>query len=355
MFSGSYDPSDVIFLLKPVKIESTPLDAKESLIQSGTKHYSEMITWEQRPTDSARQDFIDVVNRQKQRFVRDIVALANRIACYEGDICLVSLARAGTPIGALLRRILVQMLSRRVSHYSISLIRDRGIDHEALKYILQQHAPESLVFVDGWCAKGLMESELRVALEQFHRQTGVFLRPGLHVVSDLSGLARVAATTDDYLIPNCLLGATIGGLVSRSILSADLVGSGDFHGCIYYQEFADVDMSTRFLDLQMSYIHEAWEKLRNETRVATDAEKESRRRSLDQLLKRVSLQFGEKEGRLKPGIGEATRAFLRRVPRAMVIRDQEAEDVKHLLDLAKNRRVAVYFDSTISVEALVLL
>ena len=37
-FTGSYQPGDVEFLLKPVVIEMTPVDQKEELIQSGKKH-----------------------------------------------------------------------------------------------------------------------------------------------------------------------------------------------------------------------------------------------------------------------------------------------------------------------------
>ena len=47
-FSGSYDASDVIFLLKPVTLEPTNVTLKEALIQSGARHYSEMLSPEAR-------------------------------------------------------------------------------------------------------------------------------------------------------------------------------------------------------------------------------------------------------------------------------------------------------------------
>ncbi len=49
-FSGSYLPEDIHFLLKPIEIEMTPVAQKEQLIQSGTKHYSEMLSQEPEPT-----------------------------------------------------------------------------------------------------------------------------------------------------------------------------------------------------------------------------------------------------------------------------------------------------------------
>src|SRR3546814_18514285 len=50
-FSGSYDPDDVIFLLKPSSIEPTDIAEKESLIQSGERHYSEMLSVETVPDE----------------------------------------------------------------------------------------------------------------------------------------------------------------------------------------------------------------------------------------------------------------------------------------------------------------
>src|SRR3546814_19516981 len=50
-FSGSYDPDDVIFLLKPSSIEPTDIAETESLIQSGERHYSEMRSVETVPDE----------------------------------------------------------------------------------------------------------------------------------------------------------------------------------------------------------------------------------------------------------------------------------------------------------------
>src|SRR3546814_14888692 len=42
-FSGSSDPDDVIFLLKPSSIEPTAIAAKDTLIQSGERHYAALL------------------------------------------------------------------------------------------------------------------------------------------------------------------------------------------------------------------------------------------------------------------------------------------------------------------------
>jgi hypothetical protein len=64
-----------------------------------------------------------------------------------------SLARAGTPVGVLLRR---ELLRRGVDavHYSISIIRGRGIDRVALAHLAAARGTEDAVFVDGWTGKG---------------------------------------------------------------------------------------------------------------------------------------------------------------------------------------------------------
>ena len=38
--SGSYAPSDVHFLLRPMQIDTTPVEEKERLIQTNQRHYS---------------------------------------------------------------------------------------------------------------------------------------------------------------------------------------------------------------------------------------------------------------------------------------------------------------------------
>ena len=48
--SGSYQTDDIQFLLRPLNISPTDVAQKEHLIQSGQKHYSEMISTEHAPS-----------------------------------------------------------------------------------------------------------------------------------------------------------------------------------------------------------------------------------------------------------------------------------------------------------------
>src|SRR5438045_1955951 len=103
MFSGSYDPDDVLFLLKPVQLAPTSLLEKERLIQSGRRHYSEMISPEPLPSPVYLRLFYQAMERQTARFAQHVLQLAALLArARGGPVALVSLARAGTPVGVLL-------------------------------------------------------------------------------------------------------------------------------------------------------------------------------------------------------------------------------------------------------------
>ena len=59
---------------------------------------------------------------------------------------------------------------------------------------------------------------------------------------------RTYGTREDFLIPSACLNSTVSGLISRTVLRADLVGPHDFHGAKFYRELAGADVSVDFLD-----------------------------------------------------------------------------------------------------------
>lgn len=324
-FSGSYDPDDVIFLMKPVALAPTGIAAKERLIQSGARHYSEMIPHEKVPGAAYLALYRDALARNGRRLARDIADLAGALAARaggRGEIVLASLARAGTPVGVLLRRAL-RRLGVAAPHYSLSIIRDRGIDREALRHIAARHDPRDVVFVDGWTGKGAIAGELRTSLSGSSRC--------LAVVADPAGQADLAATSEDYLIPSGILGAIVSGLVSRSILNEALVGPGDLHACVHHRHLAPHDLSRAFVDA-IDTLAQA-ERPRPLTR--TDAEREEAASACEALMARLMRDHDVADrNRIKPGIAEATRALLRRLPDRLLVRDEGDPDVRHLLLLA---------------------
>jgi hypothetical protein len=330
-FSGSYAPEDVTFLLKPVELAATAVADKERLIQSGRRHYSEMIAPESPPGAAYMALYERALERNGPRLAKDVAALAGALAeraSGRSEVVLVSLARAGTPVGVLLHRAL-ERRGLAAPHYSVSIIRDRGIDREALACIAARHDPADAVFVDGWTGKGTIAAELRSSLAG----APLGFRPFLAVVADPAGRADLAATDEDYLVPSGLLNAVVSGLVSRSILNPELVGPGDFHACVHYRQIAPQDVSRAFVD--------AVDRLAAESapaRPARPGAAERCDRAVAALMERFAV--GDRN-RVKPGIAEATRAVLRRVPERLLLRDPDDPDVRHLLHLATENGVGI--------------
>ena len=217
-FSGSYAADDVRFLLRRLDLEPVALEERERRMQSGQSHYSEMIGPEDAPTRERMLLFRESLRLNGSRLARDLVTLAEMLvkSAPDGHLTITSIARAGTPIGVLLARLVRARLGRdRVRHYSISVIRDRGIDLQALEWIASRHGAETIRFIDGWTGKGTIATEIATSLAKSRRYSGD-IDPGLWVPLDISGSARVAASEHDYLVPSSLLGGTISGLVSRS-------------------------------------------------------------------------------------------------------------------------------------------
>ncbi|MES2319687.1 MAG: cysteine protease StiP family protein [Pseudomonadota bacterium] len=351
-FSGSYRAGDVSFLLKPLALHDfVDVPEKEFLIQSGQRHYSEMLSPEALPSERYLDVFREACAANLERMAGDCLALAQLIAQRRsGAITLVSLARAGTPVGVVLKHLLATALQRDVSHYSVSIIRDRGIDQVALEHILAAgHAPESIVFIDGWTGKGVISRELEAAIAEFNARRGTAIDGGLYVLSDLAGTAACAASCDDYLIPSSILNATVSGLVSRSILN-DAIGPDDFHGCVYYQQFAPHDQSQRFADDLVA------QALTMPLQAAAAMDKEQAAAVSRAYMQAALTKHGISDvNMVKPGIGEATRVLLRRTPRLLILRDAGAPEVAHLVLLAQEKNIPVQVDPDLPYHAVSLI
>lgn len=359
-FSGSYAAGDVEFLLR--QLPEPPFVSvadKEALIQSGRKHYSEMLSPESLPSARYLQVFEDACAANLAHMARDCLALAAIIAAgRSGEIVVVSLARAGTPVGVVVRRLLEKVMGRQAMHYSVSIARDRGIDAVALAHIVRHHAPAAIVFVDGWTGKGVIARELAQSVAAFNQAGGTAIDGGLYVLSDLAGAAAAAASIGaaaDYLIPSSILNATVSGLVSRTV-----VGPGDtLHGCVYYAAFAPHDHSRRFVDaLEQAAQQQAAGQYPQCAPATPDraAAAAAAAQTSRACLQRLQQQYDVADVNLvKPGIGEATRVLLRRVPRLLLLRDRSAADVRHLTVLAQEKNVPVMIDPALPYQAVSLI
>ena len=313
------------------------IENKERLIQSKELHYSEVIHKETAPSEQYSNLFVQIAEQYKARLARETMSLAKKICKKRsGNITILSLARAGTPIGVLLQRALTKILKRDSTHYSVSIIRDRGIDDVALDYVLQHgHEPESFVFVDGWTAKGTISNELRKSIKKYNESRKVKIADELFVISDIGGIADVQATFDDYAIPNALMNSTVSGLVSRSILN-DQIGEEDFHGCVEYHHLSGYDRSNWFVDIVTAEMS-----VSNLPPHCTES-KLLRRQASKNFLDFVMKEFGITDvNRVKPGIAEATRVLLRRVTDQLLVKRLDDPNINHLKCLAFEKNVLV--------------
>ncbi|WP_237179058.1 cysteine protease StiP family protein [Paenibacillus sp. MMS18-CY102] len=341
---GSYASSDVTFLLKDLRGAQLemPTEDREEAIQSGV-HYSEMLPAEYEPSERYLQLFHDSLDATQELVAEGVAAVAELIVRKRGlDCVLVSLARAGTPIGVLIKRYIEQQYGVALPHYSISIIRGKGIDENALLYMLQQHGADAkLQFVDGWTGKGAIRKTLIQACKQFEGKYGIALNDDLAVLADPGHCSETFGTREDYLIPSACLNATVSGLMSRTVLKEGLIGPDDFHGSKYYGHWRDIDVSALFIEKIAAHYD------RVATRAKAFAEEQLRvpptvtwRGLAD--IKQVQAAYGITDMNLvKPGVGETSRVLLRRVPWKILVDRADNPHLKHITLLAEERGVPV--------------
>lgn len=350
---GSYAPEDCQFLLQVIDIPLLTVEEKEQKLQSGKQHYSQMVSQEFAPSEQYLQVFHELVGKYKQRLAEEVASLAQQIYQLKGQqVTLLSLARAGTPIGVLLSRALKYYYQVDVHHYSISIVRDRGIDAAALHYIEQAGYPgDSILFVDGWTAKGVITAELKAAVAQWNNQYSYQIPDDLCVISDIGGMADIVATTDDYTIPSGILNSTVSGLVSRTILREEFSG---FHQCVLYSHLAEYDLSNWFID-QITALFPAVSPDSCSVHRYSDTSAARHQRMNDYIANLMQRYAITDINKVKPGIAEATRVMLRRVPEFLVVRDKNSADISHLLILAAEKNINIYQDEEMPFNAVAVI
>ena len=327
MFS-TYKTEDVTILLKDISglVQPQSTEEREKLIQSG-KHYSEMLPLEYEPSTAYLKTYYDALERFSKITADAVANVSNWIFAEKGaDVVLVSLARAGTPIGILIKHYIEQKYNCKIAHYTISIIRGVGIDKNAVNFILNRHNPNTIQFVDGWTGKGAIQKQLNESMKDFPE-----IDAGLAVLSDPANVAAKFGTHEDFLIASSCLNSTVSGLLSRTFLRADIIGENDFHGAAFYQNLIDKDLTYQFIEsIERHFDFSA-------TFKNIERPKNS---GLDEVYK-IAEEFKIADINLiKPSIGEATRVLLRRVPEKILVHSlNDKKNLGHLYQLAKEKRV----------------
>lgn len=328
---SSYKESDVIFLLKDITgmVNPQPTEEREKLIQAG-KHYCEMLPIEYVPSEKYMEIYKEVLERYSLQTAQAVGRLSDIIIEKRGEnIVLVSLARAGTPAGILVKHYIKQKYRLDIPHYSISIIRGRGIDKNAMKYLLQRYQPGQLLFVDGWIGKGAISDELKKDLKEY---PGIV--PDIAVIADPANITELCGTHEDILIASSCLNSTVSGLISRTFLRNDIIGINDFHGAVYYEELEKSDLSYEFINTI-------------ESKFNFDNTIIKQNKIFGYGIDEVNIianNFNITDINLiKPGIGETTRVLLRRVPWKVLADGKyiNNNELTHILKLAKEKNIPV--------------
>lgn len=329
MINSSYKKEDVILLLKDITGQVTPKgnEEREENIQGGG-HYSEMLPIEYEPTKEYLDCYYRALKAHAKKTAEATAIVSEKILFTKKHPVLVSLARAGTPIGILIKHYIERKYHIDVPHYSISIIRGKGIDQNALNYILERHKEGDIQFIDGWTGKGAIQGELNKALAAYpnidHR---------LAVLADPAYVTNLYGTHDDFLIPSSCLNSTVCGLISRTFLRSDIIGPNDFHGVIIYHEHADKDHSYEFINEIEKYF---------DFNVPPCTSLEEMPHPINETIN-IAKEFGISDINLvKPSVGETIRVLLRRTPyKVLVYSLDDEENLGHIYELAKEKNVEV--------------
>jgi hypothetical protein len=339
---SSYCPDEVMFLVKDLSgalVEVSRADYEQGIDEG--RHYAEMLPEEEFwPTDEALDLFDRALRRSAQRLALAVGIATEQVLVRRGSrTVLVSLCQTGTPVGILLRRWAKWRHGLKLPHYTISVVRGHGVDANALSHVLDRHDPGAIQFVDGWTGKGAIARELTATVRRRHRQNGTAPSDDLAVLVDPGDCAAIAGTGDDFLVPNACLNATVSGLVSRTVVTAELVGPDDFHGAKYYPEMLNHDRSAQFLDAisgefaSVRFQVDAHTARCDRSAVLPSFVGERRARSLAD-------EYGFDDVNLvKAGVSETVRMLLHRPAQRVLVHPAAGDDVQDVLWLAARRSV----------------
>jgi hypothetical protein len=202
-----------------------------------------------------------------------------------------------------------------------------------LNVIKSERDPSQVYFVDGWTGKGAIGRELSASLENDNE-----IASRLLVVADPAGISYFAATTDDYVIPSGILNGIVSGLISRTVLNTKYVGPDDFHATAFQSEMLEHDVSNDFISEVENAQNVIDEKPWNAHRAA------KARIQAQELLDYIVYDTKCTDiNRIKPGIAEATRAILRRIPDRVYLKDKKDPEVRHIVEICKENGKIISF------------
>lgn len=330
MLENSYKPGQVVCLFTPFTGSMLSIEDKEAQLQNGG-HYGDLLSEEERPDAEYLAIFDQLTDVLAQKLASPIWRLVEHFHSsrpLDRPIVILSIARAGTPIGVVVSELLRHRFKREVFHYSVSVIHKHGVDAHAMEYLLKRHNASDMVFLDGWISQG----RITKAVEESAPRWGV--KPHLYCISDPRGVQDFVATREDILLPSAVLNATVSGLLSRSVHNPD---GWDFAQS--YMDYSDVDRTRSFIDAMLNACLMDIPKegdVETGSVVCHSSEQNPLARA---QIERFCEQHNTTEERIKVGIGEVSRSVLRRTPVLVVVDPSAVDEAQHLMWLAEKRNI----------------
>lgn len=326
---SSYKDGQVTCLFSNFEGNLLSIEDKEAMIRSG-ENYGNILSEEDRPEDEYLNIFDNLNKKLSTKLSVPIMQLVEHFHTTHPvgrPIVLLSIARAGTPIGVVISSILKSRFNREVHHYSISVIHGYGIDKFAMDYVLKNHSNEDVIFLDGWVSQGRITKTIESTASNWS------VNPQLYCVSDPSGIQNAVATREDILLPSAILNATVSGLLSRSVYNSE-----GFDTVEYYSQYKDIDRTHHFIDQLVSCCNEI-DNIPQRDIIDCSSQ---RLKALKQINNFCN-QYGVIEKDIKVGIGEVSRSLLRRIPTLVVVDHSAKEEVEHMIYLSKKRNIELVF------------
>lgn len=319
---GSYDEGDVLFLLS---------ECNEGSCDEYVPSASYLLALDRLIAHSATE------------VARLCAHLGESLLADHGpELVIASVARAGTPVGVLVKRWIAYRHGLDVPHYSFSVARGL-VDVNAIVWLCRQYRPHRIQFLDGWTSKGTMQANLNRAAARCQITD---LDPAVAVLIDPGRSSRRFATRDDVLLPFACLGATASGLLSAT---SDASAPGEsFHSVVFHAGLRANDRTLRVIDAITTCFEQVGDVHPHETR--------SREQSADGLGRRharlLARRHGARLGLVNVGICETTRAFFRRRPTQLIVNPTHPRArLELVLHLARERGVSVTVDLTMPYQA----
>jgi Phosphoribosyl transferase (PRTase)/PELOTA RNA binding domain len=335
----SYLETDLKLHLDLGEVELVDILEKERRLKQG-ESYGRLLTPETLPNAEQSHWFEVLLEQHGPRIAAQIVSLGNQLrVAYGSHLTLVSLARAGIPVGVSLTRFL-RTLGCDVSHHGISIIRGHGLDMVALEEIVRERGSNGIVFMDGWTGKGSIRNELNQSLTE-QKSAGQTVAPTLAVLCDPAGIADFQATFEDQILPHACLNATVGGLISRTFLH-----DGARHAARFETDLVSADSSLEYVNRIERLMLEG-----NHLSISLGVRPIN---AAAQALELGLLHGTKNPHHVKPSLGEAWRTLLRRKPRALLLGPEHAEQTA-ILAYAQHKNVPLTRVEAMPYQAIALL